>query len=176
MSVVCGKGKSTWCKCQPSHDLFPPYCQLYLYLGQPSPQLSSKILKQPHKSMHRSWRGSRTNHAEVSPSTVNAEKLSPTLALLWIRVETRMVIWYVFDSGKLSTPLSDTLKQKHPFHIFSSTPEKEICRKVNLTLFHVVFSVSALPGTLLQHRVQTQTNCSCWQAALLKTSHLSSVW
>lgn len=66
--------------------------------------------------------------------------------------------------------------KKDPFHIFSSTPEKEMCRKVKLTLSHVAFSVSALPGTLLRHRVQTQTNCSCWQAALLKTSHLSSVW
>lgn len=40
---------------------------------------------------------------------------SPTLALLWISVDTRMVIWYVFDNGKHQTPLSDTLKQRDPF-------------------------------------------------------------
>lgn len=105
------------------------------------------------------------------------EKFSPTLALLWTRVETRMVIWYVFDSRKHQTPLSDTLKQEDLFHIFSSTPEKGICCEVNLALYHVCSPlVHCLVCASCTDWVQTETSCFYWQTALLKTSHLSSFW
>lgn len=107
----------------------------------------------------------------TQPRFAQQEKFSPTLALLWTRVETRMVIWYVFGNGKHQIPRSHTLKQGDALHILSPAPEEDICRKVNLTLSHVLLFVGSSPGCCLC-TVQTQTDCFSCQTVLLKTSHL----
>lgn len=145
MWLVCGKCRSTWCKCHLSHDVFSPCCPWYAYVGQKTAQSSIKLHTQTNTSMLRS---SPALHWLYCWRTV--EKFSPTLALLWIRVDTRMVIWYVFDNGKHQTPLSHTLKQRDPCLIFSSTPQK-----VNLTLRHVALCFNALPDVLLLRRLSS---------------------
>lgn len=72
MSVVCSKGKSTWCKCQASHDLFSPYCHTMISVFRSD---SSTIKAQ-------------TSPKHALPLTCTANGLSGECFLRWIEVLT----------------------------------------------------------------------------------------
>lgn len=51
MWLVCGKCRSTWCKCHLSHDFFFACCPWYVYVGQQTAQSSIKLYAQTNISM-----------------------------------------------------------------------------------------------------------------------------
>lgn len=142
MWLVCGKCRSTWYKCHLSHDLFSPCCPWYLYVGQQNILSSIKLHSRTNTSMHYSFlRCTKTESVVSFFTAMIIEKFSPTLALLWIRVDTRMVIWYVCDNGKHVPDSSVThieAKRSFSYIQFHSTEKNLLLSKFDTSSCGVV--------------------------------------
>lgn len=183
MSEACGKCRSTWCKCQLSHDLFSPRSLWYLYLGQQrltnhaatsfTPTQTRSVLLLPLTHCIISdvcLRG--VSHAVIKEKVLTY--LSFALNQGWHKDGHLVRVW------QWKTPDSSVthIEAKRSFSCiqFHSTERNSLLSKLDTSSCGAVPQCIAWCAPPAQSEFKQRLTFSADRQSFLKTSHLSSVW